>query len=207
MRTALGVAGFVLVLAYPAAVYYGLTQLAPRQLAFVLVPLLVVGALARIPKERGQAVRDGLKLPAVMALLLALTALFDDRRFLLATPVLINAVLLAGFAGSLRTARPIVERFARMQVDDLSAAEIDYCRTVTKVWSLFFVVNGAVAALLALLAPLSWWALYTGIVAYVLMGLLGASEYVVRKYRFGRFSGHLLDRALQSVLPQRRVNG
>ena len=207
MRTALGVAGFVLVLAYPAAVYYGLTQLAPRQLAFVLVPLLVVGALARIPKERGQAVRDGLKLPAVMALLLTLTALFDDRRFLLATPVLINAVLLAGFAGSLRTARPIVERFARMQVDDLSPAEIDYCRTVTKVWSLFFVVNGAVAAMLALLAPLSWWALYTGIVAYVLMGLLGASEYVIRKYRFGRFSGHLLDRALQSVMPQRRVNG
>jgi uncharacterized membrane protein len=207
MRTVLGIAAFVLVVAYPAAVYYGLTHLGARQLALVLVPLLVLTALARIPKQRRGAVRDALKAPAAMALLLSLTALFDDHRFLLATPVLINLVLLAGFAGSLRTAQPLVERFARMQVDDLSPAEIDYCRKVTQVWSLFFVLNGTVAALLALLAPLSWWALYTGILAYVLMGLLGATEYVIRKHRFGRFGEHLLDRLLQSVLPARRVNG
>ena len=207
MRTVFGVAAFFLLLAYPAAVYYGLTELAPRQLAFLLIPLLVLSVLARLPKGRGAAVRDALKLPALMALLLILTALFDDHRFLLGTPVLINLVLLAGFAGSLWSERPIVERFARMQVDDLSPAEIDYCRAVTKVWSLFFVVNGGIAALLALTAPLSWWALYTGILAYVLMGLLGAGEYVVRKYRFGRFADHLLDRALQSVMQQRRVSG
>src|SRR5262245_61176469 len=119
MRTVLGIAAFVLVLAYPAAVYYGLTHLNARELAFVLIPLLALVALARIPKQRRAAYWDALKAPAVMALLLSLTALFDDHRFLLATPVLINLVLLAGFAGSLRSPTPIVERFARMQVDDL----------------------------------------------------------------------------------------
>jgi uncharacterized membrane protein len=207
MRTVVRGVLFVLLLAYPAAVYYGLTHLAPRQLALWLLPLLALTVLARMPRERSRQWLEALKAPAVMAVLLALTAVFDDPRFLLATPVLINLVLLVGFAGSLRSRMPLVERFARMQVDDLSPAEIAYCRKVTQVWSGFFVLNGSTAGLLALLAPVSWWALYTGIVAYVLMGLLGATEYVLRKYRFGRFGQNPLDRLLQSLLPQRRVTG
>lgn len=207
MRTVLSSLVFVLLLAYPAAVYYGLTRLGARQLALWLVPLLLVTALARMPRERTAQWREALKAPAVMAVLLSLTAFFNDHRFLLATPVLINLVLLVGFAGSLRTPIPLVERFARMQVDDLSPAEIAYCRKVTQIWSAFFVVNGSTAGLLALTAPVSWWAFYTGIVAYVLMGLLGGSEYVVRKYRFGRFGQNPLDRLLQNLLPERRAVG
>ena len=59
--------------------------------------------------------------------------------------MLINLVLLVGFAGSLRDGTPLVERFARMQVDDLSPAEIDYCRKVTRSGASFFVLNGSIA--------------------------------------------------------------
>ena len=207
MRTVLSVAGFVAVLVYPGVVYYALTRLGARELAWLLLPALLAGVLARLPRARGERYWDALKVPAAMALLIALTALLDDHRFLLATPVLVNAILLAGFAGSLRTRTPLVERFARMQVADLSQEEVEYCRQVTLVWSAFFVVNGSAAALLALTAPLSWWALYTGLLAYVLIGLIGATEYVVRKYRFGRYGSTPIDRALRAILPRRHVNG
>ena len=141
-----------------------------------------------------------------MAVLLALTAILNDHRFLLATPVLINLGLLIAFAGSLHTDRPLVERFARLQVDDLSAAEVRYCRRVTIVWSLFFVLNGATAGLLAVAAPLSWWALYTGLIAYLLIGVVAASEYVIRKHNFGRYNGSPVDRLLRMVLPQRSAS-
>lgn len=207
MRTALGIAAFALVLAYPAVVYYGLTRMAARELAWLLLPALAAAVLARLPRDRGAEVWRALKAPAAMALLIALSALFDDHRFLLATPVLVNLILLAGFAGSLRSEMPLVERFARLQVDDLTPAEVAYCRGVTLTWSVFFALNGAAAALLALAAPLSWWALYSGLLAYVLVGLLGASEYVIRKYRFGRYGATPIDRVLRAVLPQRHVNG
>ncbi len=191
MRTVLTIVAMVCALAYPLAVYYGLTTLGTRSVVLVLAALLIVSAIAK---------RRELSSLLWVAALLALTAFFNDHRFLLATPVLINAGLLATFSGSLRTQTPIVERFARMQVSDLSAEEVAYCRRVTQVWSAFFVLNGTIAGVLALAAPLSVWALYTGLVAYGLIGLLGGSEYVIRKRRFGRFGNNPIDRVLQAVL-------
>jgi uncharacterized membrane protein len=46
-------------------------------------------------------------------------------------------------------------------------------------------MNGTAALGLALFAPLSTWALYTGVISYLLMGALFASEYAVRRIRLG----------------------
>jgi uncharacterized membrane protein len=112
--------------------------------------------------------------------------LLDDRRFLLSTPVLVNATLLLGFGTSLLGGRtPVVERFARMTHKNMSPERVLHCRSVTRVWCLFFLINGLASLGLALFAPLSTWALYTGVISYVLMGALFAGEYAIRKVRFG----------------------
>jgi uncharacterized membrane protein len=198
MRTVLTIVTAVLTVMYPLAVYYGLTRLGTRSVVTMIAVLLALSALLKWKA----LVREPRELIGILLVgcALVLSGVLDDHRFLLATPVLMNLGLFVTFAGSLRTDTPLVERFARMQVSDLSAEELRYCRTVTQVWSLFFVLNGTVALALALLAPLSWWALYNGLLAYVLIGLLGASEYVIRKRRFGRFGDHPLDRMLRAVL-------
>jgi uncharacterized membrane protein len=198
MRTVLTIVTAALTVMYPLAVYYGLSHLGTRSVVTLIAVLLVLSALLKW-KTLVQQPRELLGIFLVGGALL-LSGVLDDHRFLLATPVLMNLGLLVTFAGSLRTDTPLVERFARMQVSDLSADELRYCRRVTQVWSLFFVLNGSIALGLALLAPLSLWALYNGLVAYVLIGLLGASEYVIRKRRFGRFGDHPLDRMLRAVL-------
>jgi uncharacterized membrane protein len=50
----------------------------------------------------------------------------------------------------------------------------------------FFVINGTIAAALTLWAPLAWWTLYNGLIAYLLMGLLFAGEWLVRQRVRGR---------------------
>ena len=58
---------------------------------------------------------------------------------------------------------------------------MEYTRTVTKVWLGFFVFNGAVALATALWASDAVWALYNGLIAYCLIGILGGAEWLVRR--------------------------
>lgn len=213
MAKFLAVLNACLIAVYPLAVYFGLLHLGARSLGLLLMLLVLPGLLwraraARVPSqpESRRARRENLwavaRVPLSVLLLVALAALFDDRRFVLALPVLINAVLLASFASSLR-GTPLVERFARMQDPELGPEQVRYCRAVTVVWCTFFLLNGALSAALALYASVASWALYTGLVAYLLIGLLATAEYVVRKARFRAYGAGLHDRLLARVFPPR----
>jgi uncharacterized membrane protein len=189
----------IVFVAFPLLVFGGVAWLGARWTAIALGLLLVPGLVRAAARGRA-ALSSALTLPLTAAVLLGLAAALDDGRFMLAYPALVNAALLAHFGLSLRGDQPLVERMARLTVPDLSDAERRYCRSVTIVWCAFFVANGAAAALLAALAPRGWWAAYTGVVSYVLVGALFAAEYVVRKARFGRFGRGPVDRLLASIL-------
>jgi uncharacterized membrane protein len=57
---------------------------------------------------------------------------------------------------------------------------IAYTRKVTVVWCGFFVVTGTLALATALWSSDKTWALYNGLIAYLLMGALFAGEWLVR---------------------------
>ncbi|MBL9100110.1 MAG: hypothetical protein JNL82_04075 [Myxococcales bacterium] len=190
----------VVVIAYPAAIWLGASRLEPRTLGLVLLALVVPNLaiqVARAPSARRWAV---LRVPLTVAILVGVGAALAEPRFFLALPVLINLSLLAHFAGSLRGPVSIIEHFARVQEPDLPEGGPAYCRSVTVAWCWFFAVNAAVSATLAGFAPIAWWALYTGLVAYILVGLGFAVEYVVRRRRFRRFTDAWHDRVLARLL-------
>ena len=197
---AVGVLGALCAFAYPVGAYVGLTRLSARPLGLAMAAAVLVVALLRLRGDRREHAMAAARIPLTLIALLLVGAVLDDRRFVLALPVLTNAVLFAHFAASLRT-MPIAERFARAQHGDLPAAQVAYCRAVTVVWCAFFVLNGGVTAALALWAPLAWWTLYTGVASYLLVGLLVAAEYVVRKARFRRYGRSPVDRMLARVFP------
>ena len=180
----------VLGLAYPLLVYYGLANWSPRRVAVVVVVAFVLLAVLRWRGLDRARVRAAVG-PLVPAVALALvTAATGDARALLAAPVLISLVLFATFALSLRPGRmPMVERFARLQEGDrLPAHAVPYTRRVTQVWLVFFAVNAVAAAWLAMFASYAWWALYTGGIAYAVIGTIFAIEFVVRRIRIARRS-------------------
>lgn len=189
---------FLFTLAYPLLVAGSLAYLGARWAALVLLGLHLALRLRTLRRDLERA-RGLVALAASVALLLLLAAILDDPRFLLAYPTLVNAALLANFAGSLRTV-PIAERFARLETSELTGPQIRYCRNVTLTWCAFFVLNGGLSTALALQAPRTVWAIYTGAVSYALVGLLFAAEYVVRKARWGRFGPGWVDRTLARLL-------
>lgn len=95
-------------------------------------------------------------------------------------PVVINGACLIGFASTLYHPPSMIERFARLQEPELDDKGVAYTRQVTKVWCVFFVINGSIALYTALFTSMAIWTLYNGLIAYGLMGLLFAVEYCVR---------------------------
>ena len=162
-------------LAYPFAVYLGLEHLSPRLFALFLGALW----LARI--FSGKQTPLSRTLATIALLFCLLLGLAGEPALLRWYPVLISLALLGLFAGSLCSGMPIIERLARLSEPELPPAAVRYTRQVTWVWVGYFVVNASIASGLALWAPLSWWTLYTGLIAYLLMGLLFAGEWLVRQ--------------------------
>jgi uncharacterized membrane protein len=187
---------------YPVAVWVGLSYLGTRAVGLLVIAFVVPMLAIRLRRADRASFWAILRIPLAILALVGLGVVLDDARYVLAMPVLINAVLLATFGASLAPgAMPMIERFARMQDPALDAPKAAHCRQFTWVWCAFFVMNGGTAATLALAAPLSWWATYTGLLAYGLMGLLFTLEYVVRKARFREYGPWPHDRALARLFP------
>jgi uncharacterized membrane protein len=169
----------VLTVLYPLAIWLGHGRVEPRALAV----LLLLAAATRLP---GLKISRVARWSAFGALALAGLAVAANAMLPLKLyPVLVNAALLAAFGYSLAAPPSMVERFARLREPDLPPAAIGYTRRVTQVWCGFFVMNGSLALGTALWASDALWSLYTGLVSYLLMGLLFGAEYLFRM-RFKR---------------------
>ncbi len=110
-------------------------------------------------------------------------------------PVLVNGVLFVVFSTSLLSPPGVIERLARRQekehFDEISQR---YTHNLTKIWCVFFILNGAVCFYLAYYEKLEWWTLYTGFLSYGLIGLLLGLERILRggistRMRLSRASG------------------
>ena len=164
-----------LTLVYPLAIWFGHGTIAPRWLAC----LLLLAAATRLPALRLSTMA---RWSAAAALALAAFAIGANALLPLKLyPVFVNGAFLAAFGWSLVHGPSMVERFARLREPDLPPAAVAYTRRVTQAWCLFFIANGAIALGTALFAPEAVWSLYTGVVSYVLMGLMFGGEYLLRQ--------------------------
>lgn len=173
--------GFAVLLTavYPLAIWLGRGRVEPRWLA----GLLLLAAAARVPSL---AISRSARLSAAGALALAAVAVYANAMLPLKLyPVLVNAALLMAFGYSLAVPPSVVERIARLRQPALPGPAVRYTRCVTQAWCVFFAANGLVALGTALWASDAAWLLYNGLIAYLLMGLMFAGEYLVR-LRFRR---------------------
>jgi len=162
----------VATLAYPFAVYLGSARLEARELALLPLALLLLRGF------RGPLAL----LLAVAAVTLAASAAWANSALpLKAYPAVVNLGLLILFAASLVHPPSAIERLARLREPELSAGAVAYTRRVTQVWCVFFAGNGAMAAWTALYASDGLWALYNGLIAYLLIAALLAGEWLVRQ--------------------------
>ncbi len=165
----------VLTLTYPLLVFLGMQHAEPRQLALLLMVLAVARAL-------GQRNRIWLLVSALATGLAAMAWFGNQLLPLQLYPVLVNATLLVLFLLSLRFPPSAIERLARLREPDLPESGVRYTRRVTQVWCVFFVFNGSMALITALWCSPEIWALYNGLIAYLLMAALFGAEWLVRQH-------------------------
>lgn len=177
MRTLLQVLTTLTLIAYPVAVYLGLSYLPAGTIALVLC--LLLSARLMLQKQKVKT----LVLPLLVGIALTAGSFVAKRSdWLLYYPVVINLSMLALFGYSLYQGPCMIERFARLKEPHLPEAAIGYLKKVTLLWCGLFVLNGTMAAYTAAFSSLATWTLYNGLIAYVLMGLLLGGEWLYRSF-------------------------
>lgn len=166
-----------LVVAYPFLCAY-LTSL-----GFASLELLVFAALTL---WRGLSATGLMARLAsfLLAAVLLVGAYYANAYFVWLVPSFAYLWLTFLFGHTLWSPPSFIERLVRLQFPELVPGIPEYCRELTWVWTLFFACNIAVCAALPALAGQTAWAVYTGAVVYILMGLLGAGEWFYRHRRF-----------------------
>lgn len=164
----------VMLALYPLLVYYGIGLFEPKWLAVLLCILALV---------RAAASRQRFWLAAALgALLLAVSSMLSNQLFPLKLyPVLVNSVLFIVFFASLIHPPSMIERIARLREPNFPPEAVAYTRRVTQVWCVFFVFNGVAAFATAWWGSDAVWALYNGLIAYGLIGILLAAEWLIRR--------------------------
>lgn len=163
---------------YPFLVYFA----GDRVPAGVFIALAITLVLLRAPSLKGLA---GFRATAV-ALCVAVTALASLAMLQVdaavrAYPVLMSLLVATAFGTSLLHPPTLVERFARLREPDPPPKAIAYMRKVTVVWFVFLLINAALSAFTAAVGDMALWTLYNGLLSYLLMGLLFAGEWLVRR--------------------------
>ncbi len=109
---------------------------------------------------------------------------FANTYFVWLVPSFAYLWLTALFGHTLWSPPSFCERLVRLQFPELVPGIAEYCRELTWVWTLFFAINVVICAALPAIAGQNVWALYTGLLVYGLMGLLGTGEWFYRHRRF-----------------------
>jgi uncharacterized membrane protein len=110
----------------------------------------------------------------------------DSPRIARLYPALVNAALLGIFGSTLFLPPNMAFRFAKrwdktIQDSPWEGKVEAYCKKVTLVWCVFFVLNGGTALYTAFETSEKTWSIYTGCISYILIGLVFGVEYCIRK--------------------------
>ena len=101
-------------------------------------------------------------------------------------PLFMNLIFLFTFASTLFSPPNICFRFACLSDKKIHGSMNErriekYCYKVTLIWCGFFILNGAAAVYTVFCKNDKIWSVYNGGISYLLMGLLFAVEFIVRK--------------------------
>jgi uncharacterized membrane protein len=203
MKTVLGVVSALFIVASPWVLYWTLSQQRIDIAAAALIGWVIVRTIPIVLSARRAQRRAALQLPAIALAFAILGWISDDATWLLVLPSVTQGAFGIAFLRSL-SGVPLIEHFARMVKPELGPGELAHCRAWTRIWGSYLLVLAAIGLGLARWSPLAVWTGYVGVVSYVLVGVLFAIEYVIRKIRFRDYGRNPLDWLLGKLFPAAR---
>lgn len=167
--------------AYPFVIYAGLSFGFIDYLLPSLAVIFVIRAIMSF-RHNSQFKAVSVVTALVAGILCLASVLFSNPKLALYYPVFINTIFLLVFGLSLFSEKSIITRLAMLseKKEELPLYVIRYTTTVTKIWCVFFLINGFAALFCVLYGDIEIWTIYNGFISYILMGLLFACELIVR---------------------------
>jgi uncharacterized membrane protein len=200
MKTILGAISALFLIASPWVLYWTLTQHGVGVAAALLIGWVIVRTIPILLAAKREQRIAALQLPAIALGFACIGWLSDNGTWLLVLPSATQGAFGLAFLRSL-SGTPLIEHFARMVKPELRPAELAHCRTWTGIWGVYLLALAALGLALARWATLPVWTVYVGIVSYVLVAVLFAIEYVIRKIRFRDYGRNPLDWLLGKLFP------
>ncbi|MBP5251865.1 MAG: AMP-binding protein [Treponema sp.] len=200
MKSPLKIFSYVIVALYPVLIFTFLVIL--RLPVRVLSLCIVFLALSLFIALTGQGIKKRKLLDwrpllsSVFFISAGLACYFTNEvLFLKFYPVAVNLMMLTVFCGSLFFKPSIIFRIATLADKTIKGSAVEnkveaYCNKVCIVWCIFFVFNGCVSLCTIFSKELfgfsgessdMLWSVYNGGISYILMGLLFAIEFIIRK--------------------------
>ncbi len=168
-------------LLYPYLVYRGVKEgvvwFAPAVIASIYFYQAVKARSRRVRVQK-----------IAIVIILFLGAIFYQDLMAKLIPIIIQLSLMLFFGKTLLKGKgpSLVERFAQLEFPEIPPVLKRYCRHLTMMWTGFFAFNIVTCVLLALFAPVEWWAIFTGVLIFLLTAILMVSEYIWRFFLFRR---------------------
>lgn len=177
----------VAIIAYPLAVYWGVSSFGIGSAALFIACLFIFRFCFPPVSSALSKYSNAIRFLAVIGFTLAILSwLMHDALWFRYYPVAVNLIFLVLFGFTLFKPPSMIERFARLKEPDLPESGVKYTKKVTLVWVVFFICNGMVALYTVLIADFEVWTLYNGFISYLFIGLLAAGEYCFRRYYLKR---------------------
>ena len=199
MKKAIRIFFYVISILYPILVFTLLVIFKlPLKLLSLCVIALAAALFVSVSAKNKEKNLDWKPLATSILFFLAglLCFLTDEAIFLKLYPVAINLIFLVFFGSTLFRGPNMIFRFATLADKSVKGSFHEkkvenYCRKVTVIWCIFFILNGTVAILTVFAGKIfgitpenadKVWSLYNGGISYILMGFLFAAEFIVRKF-------------------------
>ncbi len=200
LQVGLGTALAILIFVYPFVFNHLIANYGVRAGAIALMIYAAFFAFARV--EMGLPIAL-LSLPNLgVAAIAAITWITQDIRYVLLVPALIYLMIGRYFWSTLRDEITIIEHVARFIVPVSPDFIRPYCRRSTIGWCIFFAINAAVIAWLALSGRVEAWRDYTGWQMFAIIGAICLVDFLFRKWWFRYYQSHNpFDRVWSKIFP------
>lgn len=153
--------------------------------SYLLITLFAILAGARVWTLANLSDKQRLWTTALIVLFslgAALAAKADPNlSWLRSYPVLISLSLAIWFTLTLFQDEPATAKLARLGGMEVPPQRLGYLRVLTGIWVVFLLLNAGISAYTAVASSTGAWALYNGVISYLLMGLLFSGEYLFRQ--------------------------
>lgn len=178
----------VLLLAYPFAVHLALVfdQVSIASTVLLLVSASCIAAFLAGAMGSWRSRSGFLLLFGTIAAFSLLNLIAHTRYALYLPPILINLAMLAIFANTLLPGRePLITKFHRLTINhNIDSTVTVYTRRLTWIWACLFAAMALESVVLAVVAPLAVWSLFTNFLNYVFVVTLLVGEYFYRIVRY-----------------------